>query len=64
MNSGSETSSIGLLLRFLSQDWLGLLPDLYRTLRLWVKRYRHEGVYEILVRRVTARRIDATSICE
>lgn len=48
MNSGPEISSIGLLLRFLSQDWLGLLPDLYHTLRLWIKRYRREGMYEIL----------------
>src|ERR1700752_2585592 len=48
MTSGSETPPIGLLLRLLSQDWLGLLPDLYRALRLWLKHYRHPGMYEIL----------------
>lgn|GEM_PF-674253 len=49
MTSSRESGSLpGLLLRLLSQDWLGLLPDLYRALRLWVKRYRREGMYQIL----------------
>lgn len=49
MTSSQESSSLpSVLLRLLSQDWLGLLPDLYRALRLWVRRYRHEGMYEIL----------------
>lgn len=49
MTSSQESSSLpNVLLRLLSQDWLGLLPDLYRALRLWVKRYRHEGMYQIL----------------
>jgi hypothetical protein len=49
MPSDSEPSPTSLLLRrFLSQDWIALLPDLYRVLRLWLKRYRHEGMYEIL----------------
>lgn len=48
MPSPSETNIIGLLRRLLTQDWLGLLPDLYRAFRLWVKRSRNEGMYEII----------------
>lgn len=48
MSSPSETNIIGLLQRLLTQDWLALLPDLYRALRIWLKRYRHEGMYEIV----------------
>jgi len=51
------------LLAVLSLDRITLLFDLYRALRLWFNHQRREGMYEILVRRVTARRIDATSIC-
>ena len=36
------------ILACFSQDWLVLLPDLYRALHLWFKRHRHEGMYEIL----------------
>jgi len=51
------------LLAVLSLDRITLVFDLYHALRLWFNHQRREGMYEILVRRVTARRIDATSIC-
>jgi hypothetical protein len=45
-------SSSGLLLprviSYFGRDWVNLLPDLYRAARLWVKRRRHEGMYDIL----------------
>lgn len=33
---------------FLSLDWIAFLFDLYRALRYWVNRQRHEGMYHIL----------------
>ena len=36
------------LLTYLPQDWISLLFDLYRALRLFLRRERHEGMYEIL----------------
>ena len=35
-------------LAYLPQDWISLLFDLYRALRLFIRRGRHEGMYEIL----------------
>jgi hypothetical protein len=35
-------------LAYLPQDWISLLFDLYRALRLFIRRERHEGMYEIL----------------
>jgi len=51
------------LLSCVNQNLIMLLFDLYHVLRRWVQQQSHKGIYEILVRRVTARRIDATSIC-
>ena len=36
------------LLAYLPQDWISLLFDLYRALRLFIRRERHEGMFEIL----------------
>lgn len=61
MTSSRESGSIpSLLLRLLSQDWLSLLPDLYRALRLWLKRSRHEGMYKILDYDSTLELLDPT----
>lgn len=36
------------LLPYLSQDWIALLFGLYRSVRMFLRRERHEGMYEIL----------------
>lgn len=35
-------------LAYLPQDWISLLFGLYRAVRLFMRRERHEGMYEIL----------------
>jgi hypothetical protein len=46
------------LLSYLSQDWIPILLDLYRSLREVLTRESHEGMYEILGYDTTPELID------
>jgi hypothetical protein len=47
------------LAALLSQDWLILLPDLYRSLRQLWRRYSREGMYEIIEYNSTLELLDS-----
>ena len=47
------------LLSYLSPDWIPILLDLYRFLRQFVRRERHEGMYDILAYDATLELMDA-----
>jgi len=46
------------LLSYLSPDWIPILLNLFRTLRQFVRRERHEGMYDILAYDATLELID------
>ena len=46
--SNAPSRLLNTLLSCLSQDWITLVFDLYRTLRRYVQQHSHEGMYQIL----------------